>query len=55
MPDVNNKEKDCCEKAKEEERIRIWSWILSQIDGKDPKAALLLIQIAEKIKTGKLN
>lgn len=42
------------EKAIEQERLRIWSWILSQLDGKEPRFALLLMQLAEKIKSGKL-
>lgn len=48
-------EENCCENAVEQERLRIWSWILSQLDGKDPRFALLLMQLAEKIKSGNLN
>ena len=52
---MQDKKEECCEIAVEQERISIWSWILSQLDGKDPRSALLLMQIAEKIKSGKLD
>jgi hypothetical protein len=47
--------KDCCQQEVEKERKRISSWILSQIDGKDPKIALQLILVAEAIKQGRLS